>query len=108
MKLSKSSRSRAKLHAAPISTIASKPSEHIQQLKSGFVSKLSFEVRILIYEQLVVDRGCVWHIFLQPKHYVPSYEKLALRPCISRPNDPVGFHPSCLWNHTHRKVRRGH
>ncbi|KAF7946952.1 uncharacterized protein EAE97_004201 [Botrytis byssoidea] len=85
---------------------ASESSGPDQQLSSGFLSKLCFDIRRSVYEQLVVDLGLILHIAVtdvRPGSQNPKHFKQVLLPCIAGPEGHVGLEHWGGWQSAHTK-----
>ncbi|KAF7922521.1 uncharacterized protein EAE98_008047 [Botrytis deweyae] len=82
---------------------SSKPN---QQLPGSFLSKLCFDIRRSIYEQLILDLGPILHIAVtdvRPGRQNPKHFKQVLQPCIAGPKGHVGLEHWGGWESAHTK-----
>ncbi|TGO08219.1 hypothetical protein BTUL_0220g00090 [Botrytis tulipae] len=96
----------ARPHASNMAVEASESSGPNQQLSSGFLSKLCFDIRRSVYEQLVVDLGLILHIAVtdvRPGRQNPKHFKQVLLPCIAGPEGHVGLEHWGGWESAHTK-----
>ncbi|KAF7883603.1 uncharacterized protein EAF02_005523 [Botrytis sinoallii] len=82
---------------------SSKPN---QQLSGSFLSKLCFDIRRSIYEQLILDLGPILHIAVtdvRPGRQNPKHFKQVLQPCIAGLEGHVGLEHWGGWEPAHTK-----